>query len=53
LTVDADTDALAARDLLVSAAREAGAVALKYFNPGARTSAHVVTKAGGSPRIRS
>jgi myo-inositol-1(or 4)-monophosphatase len=49
LSVDADTDALAARDLLVSAAREAGAVALKYFNPGARTSAHVVTKAGGSP----
>jgi myo-inositol-1(or 4)-monophosphatase len=49
LSVDADTDALAARDLLVSAAREAGAVALEYFNPGARTSARVVTKAGGSP----
>jgi myo-inositol-1(or 4)-monophosphatase len=49
LSVDADTNALAARDLLVSAAREAGAVALEYFNPGARTSAHVVTKAGGSP----
>jgi myo-inositol-1(or 4)-monophosphatase len=49
LSVDADTDALAARDLLVSAAREAGALALEYFNPGARTSAHVVTKAGGSP----
>jgi len=49
LTVEADTDALAARDLLISAAREAGAVALEYFNPGARTSAHVVTKAGGSP----
>jgi myo-inositol-1(or 4)-monophosphatase len=49
LSVDAVTDALAARDLLVSAAREAGAVALEYFNPGARTSAHVVTKAGGSP----
>ena len=49
MTVDADTDALAARDLLVSAAREAGAVALEYFNPGARTSARVVTKAGGSP----
>jgi myo-inositol-1(or 4)-monophosphatase len=49
LSVDADTDALAARDLLVSAAREAGAVALEYFNPGARTSAKVVTKAGGSP----
>src|SRR5271154_6897361 len=49
LSVNADTDALAARDLLVSAAREAGALALEYFNPGARTSAHVVTKAGGSP----
>ena len=49
MSVDADTDALAARDLLVSAAREAGAVALEYFNPGARTSAHVVAKAGGSP----
>ncbi|HEY4808567.1 MAG TPA: 3'(2'),5'-bisphosphate nucleotidase CysQ [Roseiarcus sp.] len=49
MRVDADTDALAARDLLVSAAREAGALALEYFNPGARTSAKVVTKAGGSP----
>jgi myo-inositol-1(or 4)-monophosphatase len=49
LSVDAVTDALAARDLLISAAREAGAVALEYFNPGARTSARVVTKAGGSP----
>jgi myo-inositol-1(or 4)-monophosphatase len=49
LSIDADTDALAARDLLVSAAREAGAVALEYFNPGGRTSARVVTKAGGSP----
>jgi myo-inositol-1(or 4)-monophosphatase len=49
LSVDADTDALAARDLLISAAREAGTLALEYFNPGARTSAHVVTKAGGSP----
>ena len=49
LSVDADIDALAARDLLVSAAREAGAMALEYFHPGARTSARVVTKAGGSP----
>ncbi len=49
LSVDADINALAARDLLVSAAREAGALALEYFNPGARTSAKVVTKAGGSP----
>jgi myo-inositol-1(or 4)-monophosphatase len=49
LSVDADLDARAACDLLASAVREAGALALKYFNPGARTSAHVVTKAGGSP----
>ena len=49
MSVDADIDALAARDLLISAAREAGALALEYFNPGGRTSAHVVTKAGGSP----
>jgi myo-inositol-1(or 4)-monophosphatase len=49
LRVDADIDALAARDLLTSAAREAGAVALEYFRPGARTSARVETKAGGSP----
>ena len=49
MSVDADTDALAARDLLVSAAREAGALALEFFNRGARTSAKVVTKAGGSP----
>ncbi len=49
MSVDAVTDALAARDLLLSAAREAGAVALEYFNPGGRTSARVVTKTGGSP----
>jgi myo-inositol-1(or 4)-monophosphatase len=49
LSVDADTDALAARDLLVSAAREAGALALQYFRPGGRTSAKVTAKAGGSP----
>jgi len=49
LSVDADIDALAARDLLVSAAREAGALALEYFHAGSRTSARVVTKAGGSP----
>ena len=49
LTVDADTDALAVRDLLVLAVREAGAVALEYFRPGARTSAKVETKIGGSP----
>jgi myo-inositol-1(or 4)-monophosphatase len=49
LSVDADTDALAARDLLASAAREAGALALEYFRPGARTSAQVEAKVGGSP----
>jgi myo-inositol-1(or 4)-monophosphatase len=49
LSVDADIDALAARDLLASAAREAGALALEYFRPGARTSARVETKVGGSP----
>jgi len=49
LTVVSDTDALAARDLLISAAREAGAVALGYFRAGARTSAKVTAKEGGSP----
>ena len=49
MSVDADTDALVARDLLASAAREAGMVALEYFRPGERTSAQVATKAGGSP----
>jgi myo-inositol-1(or 4)-monophosphatase len=49
LSVDADTDALAARDLLISAAREAGQLALEYFRPGGRTSAKVTAKAGGSP----
>jgi myo-inositol-1(or 4)-monophosphatase len=49
LSVNTDIDALAARDLLVLAAREAGALALEYFKPGARTCAQVVTKAGGSP----
>ena len=49
LSVDADIDALVARDLLVSAAREAGALALESFHVGGRTSARVVTKPGGSP----
>jgi myo-inositol-1(or 4)-monophosphatase len=49
LSVDADIDALEARDLLVLAAREAGALALEYFRPGAQTSAQVETKPGGSP----
>jgi myo-inositol-1(or 4)-monophosphatase len=49
LSVEADIDALAARDLLVSAAREAGALALEHFHAGGRTTARVVTKPGGSP----
>ena len=49
MSVDADVDAAAVRDLLVFAAREAGRLALEYFKPGARTSAQVETKAGGSP----
>ena len=49
LNVDADADALAARDLLASAAHEAGRLALEYFRPGSRTSAQVETKVGGSP----
>jgi len=49
LSVDAEIDAAAARDLLAAAAREAGALALEYFRLGARTSAQVETKVGGSP----
>lgn len=49
MSVDADIDVAAARDLLVLAAREAGALALEYFRPGGRTSAKVTPKAGGSP----
>jgi myo-inositol-1(or 4)-monophosphatase len=49
LSVDADIDVAAARDFLVSAAREAGALALEYFRQGERTSAKVTAKAGGSP----
>jgi myo-inositol-1(or 4)-monophosphatase len=51
LLSNAETDqrALAARDLLVAAAREAGALALGFFRPGAQTSAAVQSKAGGSP----
>ncbi|MFN3688369.1 3'(2'),5'-bisphosphate nucleotidase CysQ [Salinarimonas sp.] len=40
-------DALAAA--LSAAAREAGAMALSFFRPGARTSARIWNKAGGSP----
>lgn len=49
MSVDADIDAIAARDVLVSAAREAGELALEYFRQGERTSAKVTAKAGGSP----
>ena len=49
MSVDADIDALAAHDLLASAAHEARALALDYFRPGARASAQVETKVGGSP----
>ena len=49
MTLDPNRDACAARDLLVSAAREAGEVALAWFRPGAKTSAAVESKAGGSP----
>lgn len=49
LGVDAEWNAVAARDILARAAREAGALALGFFRPGARTSAEVATKPGGSP----
>jgi myo-inositol-1(or 4)-monophosphatase len=49
LNVDADRSALAARDCLAAAAREAGALALGFFRHGAATSAEVQSKVGGSP----
>ena len=49
MSVEADLDAIAVRDLLLSAAREAGALALGYFRPGERTAAKVTAKEGGSP----
>jgi myo-inositol-1(or 4)-monophosphatase len=49
LNVDVDRSALAARDCLTVAAREAGALALGYFRLGAATSAGVHSKPGGSP----
>ena len=49
MIVDADWSALAARDALAGAAREAGALALGFFRLGARTSAQVEFKSGGSP----
>jgi myo-inositol-1(or 4)-monophosphatase len=42
-------DVVAARDRLIDAAREAGAIALDYFRQGARTSARIDYKEGGSP----
>ena len=44
-----DQRPLAARDLLIAAAREAGELALGFFRPGERTSADVQSKTGGSP----
>jgi myo-inositol-1(or 4)-monophosphatase len=49
LSVSADRIALAARDCLAEAAREAGTLALGFFRPGAATSARIDAKAGGSP----
>ncbi len=49
MSVDADRIALAARDCLAEAAREAGALALGFFRHGAATSARIDAKAGGSP----
>ncbi len=49
MNVDADRSALAARDCLAAAAREAGALALGFFRLGAATSAEVRSKVGGSP----
>jgi myo-inositol-1(or 4)-monophosphatase len=49
LTVHSDPSALAARDRLAEAAREAGALALAFFRQGAATSARINSKAGGSP----
>ncbi len=49
MSVDADWSAVAARDCLAEAAREAGTLALGFFRRGAATSAQVESKAGGSP----
>jgi myo-inositol-1(or 4)-monophosphatase len=49
LSVDADRSAVAARDCLAAAAREAGTLSFGYFRPGAATSAEVKAKLGGSP----
>jgi len=42
-------DVANARDQLIAAAREAGEIALKFFHNGARTSARIDYKEGGSP----
>ena len=42
-------DPAAARDQLIEAAREAGAIALDFYRPGAPTTARIDSKAGGSP----
>jgi myo-inositol-1(or 4)-monophosphatase len=49
LNANADRTALAARDCLVAAAREAGTLALGFFRAGHATSAVVRSKHGGSP----
>ena len=49
MSLDPNRDARAARDLLAAAAREAGEVARVWFRPGAKTSAAVESKPGGSP----
>ena len=49
MSVDANRSALAARDCLAEAAREAGRLALGFFRHGAATSARIESKAGGSP----
>jgi myo-inositol-1(or 4)-monophosphatase len=48
VSVDAEWNAAAARDVLAVAAREAGELALGFFRHGERTSAEVNAKAGGS-----
>jgi len=48
LHLDTAASALAARDALIAAAREAGTLALSFFRPGAATSAEVKVKHGGS-----
>jgi myo-inositol-1(or 4)-monophosphatase len=49
LNVEADRSAVAARDCLAAAAREAGTLSLGFFRPGAATLAEVKAKVGGSP----